>query len=160
MRAGLPWRATQPVMPWPRRSLTSAASGGRPVEASISSRPLLGLMRATEPLVARIEPHGLLQNELQGLLRVEGGMDDVADLIKQLQPFVGGRNFELSGVRHRIESLGLEKNSSAQIGRASSARQRRTNPVRPKTRLGSQAARKGGKDPPTPRPMAKRCMIK
>ena len=41
-------------MPWPTRSLTSAASGGKPVEASISSRLLFGLISTTEPLEARI----------------------------------------------------------------------------------------------------------
>ena len=35
------------------------------------------------------QPHRLLQDQLQGLLGVQRGMDDIADLIKDLQPFMG-----------------------------------------------------------------------
>ncbi len=52
----------------------------------------MGLTRTTRTARGAHEPHGLLDDQLKRLLGLQGGMDDVADLIKELQPFVARLN--------------------------------------------------------------------
>ena len=49
MRSVRPDRATSPVMPSPKRSRNWLACPGRPLVASISRKPLVGLIRQIEP---------------------------------------------------------------------------------------------------------------
>ena len=74
-------------MPSPTRSFSLRAADGQILRRVDFEELRGGIDQHQRAGRGPHHPHGFADNELQRLLRIQRGMDDVADLIQQAQPF-------------------------------------------------------------------------
>ena len=88
-RAGLPVRATQPVMPSPTRSLSCGGVRRQALRGMDFQEAVGGIDEDHRAARGAHQPHRFLEDQLQRLLGIEGRVNHVADLVQRLAT---GRN--------------------------------------------------------------------
>ena len=78
-------RATQPGDPRPRAAAIGGTSRADRARPDFEEKPVVGLIKTSEPLAARIKRNAFADINSSASCE-SSGMNDVADLIKQIEP--------------------------------------------------------------------------